>query len=501
MLMYGYYEVGEFSIVSPTRGAIAHGVVRGKEYETSLSPLELPSSAAGGNAKSNSTTNNNTRLDILPPAPFTYRLPNPPHLSLELSQYGPPFEEEEDILDVYDSALTVINASIHDHTPLFPPDARGSALWFTNDNGTANLLIQVSRQITWKDLADVVRGLERCMLTYGYFEIGRFKIIHPEKGEIGIGSVKGNETESSSRSPLGLPGPSQNSTTNNSRLVIPATPYIFRIPSSHFSLALNFTAFGASLPDTDATQVYIFAAVYIESVLSRRKYSVPIPRGTVLHWSHGQVELTLEHEDGMTWGEAAEVLNGLVGFQMREGYTGARFEVLREGRAPRGRIGGGTVELRRSKSQGDDREMVTSRILPWDGGNTTASSEHLELLTMPPDPITLRIPDSTLSLRFSHYGRGLPQVDFLTVMLKMTLRAIKEMQKPEGDHPIGDDQQWRWDRALVELYSESEMMWGMLGSVVNGITSFAMRYGWLTFSFDIVDDKLGGVGAGFVEYV
>ena len=238
---------------------------------------------------------------------------------------------------------------------------------------------------------------------------------------------------------------------------------------------------------------YVSAALYIQGSMATRG-DRPIPRNLLLHWTHHSASLSIEHGSEMTFGALTDVLSVLVAFHIRYGYTEAKFDIIKEGP---GYIGRGNVEFRRPNPNAQP-ERLTSRLTPVPLSNNKTSA----LLTLPPSPYQVRIPSTPLTLTFSSYGRAVPENDFLTAMLQISLRIIRELQKPGGgDRAMGEDEQWRWGRALVQVFPEREMTWGMLGSVVNGLASFAMRWAWVTFGFEVGLDGVGGVGVGFVGFI
>ncbi|KAG7007664.1 hypothetical protein G7Y79_00008g023020 [Physcia stellaris] len=190
----------------------------------------------------------------------------------------------------------------------------------------------------------------------------------------------------------------------------------------------------------------------------------------------------------LTYGVVADVLGGLVAFQDHFGFTEAFCTILQDGTMNLGSV---TVLSRAPRSE--QAESVTS---PFQIDQVTNISTSLGT---PHDPTTIRVRDTPITITFSAFGRSVPSEDFLIVMNQITFRVIDELVKGGRDHLIGEkDLEWKWHRALMVVNTYEHMTWGMLGTVLEGITAFGMKNGWLSCDFHAAQDSLGGIGNGFL---
>ena len=416
-------------------------------------------------------------------------------LALEFSLYGQDIDEE-DMLSCCSAAAQYVHDVVQSQGDGLIPF--GLQLYWAHR--TVAFAVSHSPRMTYDTLANIIVGIEIFQLTFGYFET-HFKIIDNTRGEIGAGDARSAQPSTSSKL--------DNSTSHTLPVenIVPASeqskplgrppimPFIWHVPEDP-TLELNFTAYGRELAQVDVVSCYVAAANFIKLMIETHG-DVPIDPRYFLHWTHGTASLTFEPEPRMLFGTLADVLTALSLFQVEYGFTEVAFHILEEDRPP---LGTGTVAWRHRRP-GAQPEPVTSLLTLPQGTNTSSSAA----VGIPHDPTAIRVPNSNIILTFSKYGRALPEIDFLLAIVQITLRIITEIQKPGGDHSIGEDLDWKWDRVMLFVSPTEEMTWGTLGTVINGITSFGVQYEWVSFDYLVEqedgDGKLSVAGSGFASRI
>ena len=209
---------------------------------------------------------------------------------------------------------------------------------------------------------------------------------------------------------------------------------------------------------------------------------IKVPRTAILHWPHGSARLNVQHQPDMTFGILADVLAALSRFQFQYGYTEVDFDILGEGQEF---LGSGLI------ARGSPSPSPDPLLLPLPA-NLTA------LRTQPHDPTVIRVRNTPITLTFSQYGASIPSEDFLIVVNQITLRIIDELIKHGNDKAIGEDINVKWRRALLIFNPSAGMTWGMLGTTIEGVTAFGIKWGWLSCDLTVRFDSLGEVGNGFI---
>ena len=121
---------------------------------------------------------------------------------------------------------------------------------------------------------------------------------------------------------------------------------------------------------------------------------------------------------------------------------------------------------------------------------------------LPPDPVEFRIPSSTQSVRYSHYGRQLPRADVLSCLVQATSDVIRELNNGK-DKWIGKAELQKSSNSVyLILHPGNEMTWGMWGTTLRGLADFVERWEFRDLDFDITEFGLiGMVGNGMLVYV
>lgn len=408
---------------------------------------------------------------------------------LDFVSYGQDIDDE-DLISCYQEARRYIHDVVQAHGdgPI-PPSVQ---LHWAHES--AALTLHHSSRMTYDNLSSVILGIEVFQLTYGYF-VTNFEIVDRTRGQIGSGEIRfvGDRTLSQPgnlTSPT-LPIVDLSTSSNNTAVSDPPTPpFLWPIPRQP-ALFLNFRSFGRAVEQDDILSCYINAANYISQQIGPHG-DRPIPRQATLHWTHGSASLTVSRRPILTYGVLADVLGGLLAFQVHFGFTEAFCAILQDGTMNLGSV---TV-VSRPAPRGGQAERVTSLFQIDQVTNISTS------LGAPIDPTTIRVRDTPITITFSAFGRSVPSEDFLIAVNQITFRIIDELVKGGKDHLIGKkDLEWKWHRALMVVNTYEHMTWGMLGTVVEGITAFAIRFGWLSCDFLAAEDIWGGIGNGFISLI
>ena len=351
----------------------------------------------------------------------------------------------------------------------------------------------------YSNLVDVFTGIGTYQLTYGYFEV-HFEILDKVKGIIGSGDIRSTRMTPAnslttptlpieSISPALIPPQVQNG--------LPDPPFVW--PRRNAPIKITFTAYGPEIAAQDTLTCYVAAANYALQMIKNHG-EIQIDPNIFLHWTHGTASLTVQHLPRMRFGDLADVLAELVSFQSVYGYTEAAFQFSDNRNAL---LGAGSVKSR------DTVENITSS--PWILSippnatalptSLSATSANTTTWTLPPDPTTVRVPDSSLSLTFSHYGRAIPAEDFLHAWILLTQRVTTELLRGKKDEPMQEALSVKHRRVLIAVGPEMQMTWGKLAMALEGIMGFLSRWSWLSCNFVVGADGVGTIGDGFVMYI
>ncbi|KAL8861142.1 MAG: hypothetical protein Q9178_002358 [Gyalolechia marmorata] len=415
-------------------------------------------------------------------------------LTLLFSSFGPKINEEDTIAcDI--AASRYIRGVLQDHGdgPI-PPTLQ--LLWA---HKSAILSLQHSPRMIYSNLVDVFTGIGTFQLTYGYSEV-HFEILDKVKGIIGSGDIRSTRlTQANSLTTPTLPIEriSPALIPPQVRNGLPDPPFIW--PRRNARIKITFTSYGPKIAEQDILTCYVAAANYVLQMI-RTNGDIQINPNKFLHWTHGTASLTIQHLPRMRFGDLADVVAALVSFQSVYGSTEAAFQISD---SRHGILGAGSVE------SSDTVTNLTSS--PWILSippNATAlpplsasSTNTTTILTLPPDPTTIRLPDSSLSLTFSHYGRAIPAEDFLHAWIMLTQRVTTELLRGKKDEPMLEALYVKHRRVLIAVGPEAQMTWGKLAMALEGITEFLSRWSWLSCNFVIGADGVGTIGDGFVMYI
>ena len=393
--------------------------------------------------------------------------------------------DDEDLISCYQEARHYVHNVVkaHGDGPI-PPSVQ---LHWAHES--AALTLHHSSRMTYDNLDSVILGVEVFQLTYGYF-VTNFEIVDLTRGQIGSGEIRfvghrilsqpGNLTSSI----VNLSTSSNNTAVSNP----PTPPFLWPIPRQP-ALFLNFRSFGHPIEQDDILGCYIDAANYIHQNIGPHG-DRPIPSQAILHWTHGSASLSISHRPLLTYGAVADVLGGLLEFQVHFGFTEAFCNILQDGTMNLGSV---TVASRPRSGQA---ERVTSLFQVDKVTNISTS------VGAPHDPTTIRVRDTPITIKFSAFGHAIPSEDFLIVLSQITFLVIDELVKGGKDHLVGGEGlERKWHRALMVVNTYEHMTWGMLGTVIEGITAFAIRFGWLSCNFLAAEDRLGDIGNGFISLI
>ncbi|KAL8911367.1 MAG: hypothetical protein Q9171_003461 [Xanthocarpia ochracea] len=401
---------------------------------------------------------------------------------------------EKDTISCDIAANRYIRGVLQDHGdgPI-PPTLQ--LLWA---HKSAILSIQHSPRMIYSNLVDVFTGIGTYQLTYGYFEV-HFEILDKVEGIIGSGDIRSTRlTQANGLTTPTLPierifpGLIPPQVRNG----LPDPPFVW--PRGNARVKITFTIYGSEIAEQDTLTCYVAAANYVLQMI-KINGDIQIDPNTFLHWTHGTASLTVQHLPRMRFGDLADVLAALVSFQSVYGFTEAAFQISHN---RHGILGAGSVESR------DAVKNITSS--PWILSippNATAlptlsaSANTTINWTLPPDPMTVHVPDSSLSLTFSHYGRAIPAEDFFHAWILLTQRVTTELLRGKKDEPMLEALYVKHRRVLIAVGPEVQMTWGKLAMALEGITEFLSRWSWLSCNFVVGADGVGTIGDGFVMYI
>ncbi|KAL8650336.1 MAG: hypothetical protein Q9210_003877 [Variospora velana] len=435
-------------------------------------------------------------LQLPPRNPFRWSIHGSP-LTLWFSSYGKEVNED-DIISCDIAAKNYIHDVVwaHGDGPI-PPSLQ---LHWSHES--AILSIQHSTRMTYGILADVLTGIETFQLTYDYFEV-HFEIIDKAKGIVGSGDIRsiGSIQANSSTTPmLPIEDISPTLILPPAAKQLPDPPYSWP-PDESAHVKLTFTAYGPGLEEQDVLNCYVAAANYVLQMIKAHS-NIRIAQDLFLHWTHGTAALTVQHMPRMRFGDLADVLAALGSFQSQYGYTEAAFHFSDD---QHGILGAGSVESR--DKVWNNTTSGSSWILSIPANATTLPTFPTTMptdptnLALPPDPTTVHLPDSSLSLTFTHYGRALPSEDLLHAWLLLTQRVTTQLLDGKRDAPMLEALIVKSRHALMVVSPKMEMAWGKLAVALEGITGLLSRWGWLSCNFAVGEDGVGMIGDGFVMFV
>ena len=121
---------------------------------------------------------------------------------------------------------------------------------------------------------------------------------------------------------------------------------------------------------------------------------------------------------------------------------------------------------------------------------------------LPTDPVEFRIPSSTQSVRYSHYGRQLPRADVLSCLLQATSDVIRELNNGRDKWISKSELQKSSNSVHLILHPSNEMTWGMWGTTLRGLADFVERWEFRDLDFEITEFGLIGLtGSGMLVYL
>lgn len=347
--------------------------------------------------------------------------------------------------------------------------------------------------MTYSNLMDVFTGIQTFQLAYDYFEV-HFEILDKARGLVGSGNIgSSTQAEDSATPTLPIEGVSPALIPPQVGEDLPDPPFVW--PRNYARIKLTFTAYGPEIAEQDILTCYAAAANYILQIM-RVHGNIIIAPNVFLHWTHGTASLTVQHMPRMRFGDLADVITALDSFQSEYRYTEAAFRFSGRGH---GILGAGSVE-----SSGKVKNTTSSPWVLSIPANTTALPTlptEATSWTLPPDPTTVRLPNSPLFLTFTDYGRSLPSEDSLHALLLLTQRVITELMRGKKDEPILEALYVKPRRVLMVVSPEAQMTWGKLAVALEGLSEFFGQWGWLTCTFLSEEDGVGIIGNGLVMYV
>ncbi len=147
------------------------------------------------------------------------------------------------------------------------------------------------------------------------------------------------------------------------------------------------------------------------------------------------------------------------------------------------------------------------------GKSTTASHSHTphqakthlpSLNEYPLDPFQMRVSGSTTSLIFSKYGQPIDSSGFYRIITWAQYVIIQGVIKSRGDGPVpAPIYEWSHGRLNVKIVrplASQDLTWLMLANSLEGLKDFFDEYGWFVCQITVLDDTLGPVATGSVEY-
>ena len=412
---------------------------------------------------------------------------------LTFTAYGKDLNDE-DVESCYSQAESYIYEILKSHGD--GPVLLGPHLYWTHNSVAMSILH--SSYMSYSMLTHVLSGIQNFQLTYGYFET-YFDIVDRIKGIIGAGGVHPNLPVSKRNKilrTLSNNGVSPTITPTLIRQLPPRPPFLWPVKSNRH-LILNFTSFGHAIDPTKILICYLAATRYVAQKIATLG-DVDIPRDEFLDWTHESVSLTVQHTPRMKYGILADVIAALEQFQSRFGYTTTAFYFSHD---KLDTLGAGLV----GSTYSSQNNISSPWTLPIRFNSTSLPTlPALSLntsLARPIDPTIIHPPSAPFFFTLSNYGHRVPPEDYLFAVLQLTQRIIVELLKGNRDASVGEDLDERRGGAVIVVRPEKEMTWTILAVLLDVITNFMNKWGWLSLDFEVSLDELGGIGNGFVSYI
>lgn len=137
-------------------------------------------------------------------------------------------------------------------------------------------------------------------------------------------------------------------------------------------------------------------------------------------------------------------------------------------------------------------------------------SRHKPILTSislkdyPLDPFQIRVQGTTTSLILSKYGPPIDEIRFYKIMTRAEYIIIQGVIHAHGDGPVpSPNYDWSQGRLYVRFVrplASQDLTWLMLASSLEGLKDFFDEYGHFECQITVLDDMLGPVATGSVEY-
>ena len=116
----------------------------------------------------------------------------------------------------------------------------------------------------------------------------------------------------------------------------------------------------------------------------------------------------------------------------------------------------------------------------------------------------MRVPGTTTSLIFSHYGPPIHFETFLNLIAKAQYQIGWALVAAHGDGPVVQSSfEWSEGKLYIRIsrpLAQEDLTWLMLADTLEGLRRFfgGLR-GWFETSITILDDTAGPVGSGSLK--